>query len=59
MASMEPPLFALKAGDMRVRIYERNGVSVRIILGHYGCATIHGKDVWIYCVSQLVEAMIV
>ncbi len=57
MASMEHPLFALKAGDMRVRTYERNGVSVKIMPGHYGCATIHDKDVWIYCISQLVEAM--
>ena len=54
---MEHPLFALKAGDMRVRVYERNGNSVTIKPGHDGCATIHDKDVWIYCVSQLVEAM--
>lgn len=57
LASMEHPLFALKAGDMRVRIYERNGVTVKIMPGAYGCATIHDKDVWIYCISQLMEAM--
>ena len=57
MASMEHPLFALKAGDMRVRTYERNGNSVTIKPGHDGCATIFDKDVWIYCISQLVEAM--
>lgn len=57
MASMEHPLFALKAGDMRVRTYERNGVTVTIKPGHDGCATIHDKDVWIYCISQLVEAI--
>jgi hypothetical protein len=28
LASMEHPLFALKAGDMRVRTYERNGLMV-------------------------------
>ena len=28
LASMEHPLFALKAGDMRVKTYERNGNSV-------------------------------
>jgi plasmid replication initiation protein len=56
-ASMEHPLFALKAGDRRVRTYERNGVTVTIKPGHDGCATIHDKDVWIYCISQLVEAM--
>lgn len=57
LASMEHPLFALKAGDMRVRHYERGGNSVTIKPGPDGCATIHDKDVWIYCVSQLVEAM--
>ena len=57
IASMEHPLFALKAGDMRVRTYERNGVTVTVKPGHDGCATIHDKDVWIYCTSQLVEAM--
>lgn len=57
LASMEHPFFALKAGDMRVRTYERNGNSVTIKPGHDGCATIHDKDVWIYCISQMVEAM--
>lgn len=57
MASMEHPLFALKAGDMRVRVYERNGNSVKIMPGPYGCATIHDKDIWIYCTSQMIEAM--
>jgi plasmid replication initiation protein len=57
MASMEHPLFALKAGDRRVRRYERNGNSIEVKPGSDGCATIHDKDVWIYCISQLVEAL--
>jgi plasmid replication initiation protein len=57
LASMEHPLFALKAGDMRVRTYERNGLTVTVKPGHGGCATIHDKDLWIYCISQLVEAI--
>jgi plasmid replication initiation protein len=57
MASMEHPLFALKAGDMNIRTYERNGTTVKVMPGTYGCATIHDKDVWIYCISQLVEAL--
>lgn len=57
LASMEHPLFALKAGDMRVRTYQRGDVSVTIKPGSDGCATMHDKDVWIYCTSQLVEAM--
>lgn len=57
VASMEHPLFALRAGDKRVRRYVRNDVTVTIKPGFDGCATIHDKDVWIYCISQLVEAM--
>ena len=57
MASMEHPLFALKAGDKRVRTYGRNGFTVTIKPGHGGCATIHDKDLWIYCISHLVEAI--
>lgn len=57
MVSMEHPLFALRAGDRRVRIYERNGITIAVKPGTDGCATIHDKDVWIYCISQLVEAM--
>lgn len=57
LASMEHPFFALKAGDMRVKTYERNGNSVTVQPGHGGCATIHDKDIWIYCISQMIEAM--
>lgn len=57
LASMEHPFFALKAGDKRVRTYERNGNTLTIKPGHDGCATVHDKDVWIYCTSQMVEAM--
>jgi len=54
--SMEHPLFALKAGDKRQRVYERNGVSIKVNPGFLGHATIHDKDLWIYCISQLVAA---
>ena len=57
LASMEHPLFALKAGDKTIRRYERNGVHVQIEPGQHGHATIHDKDIWIYCISQLTEAM--
>ena len=57
LASMEHPMFALKAGDKRIRLYEHNGVSIEIRPGIKGLATIYDKDVWIYCISQLVEAM--
>lgn len=57
LSSMEHPLFALKAGDRRVRRYERNGHTVEVQPGPHGCATIHDKDLWIYCISQMIEAM--
>ncbi|WP_077273684.1 replication initiator protein A [Acidithiobacillus thiooxidans] len=37
--------------------YERGNYKVEIQPGPYGCATIHDKDVWIYCISQLMEAV--
>lgn len=57
VASMEHPLFALKAGDRRVRHYEHNGNSITVKPGADGQATIHDKDVWIYCISQLVHSL--
>lgn len=56
-ASMEHPLFALRAGDKRMRTYERNGCTVTVTPSVAGCATIHDKDLWIYCISQMMEAM--
>jgi plasmid replication initiation protein len=55
--SMEHPIFALKAGDKNVRVYEHHGNTLKVIPGFYGLATIHDKDIWIYCISQLVEAI--
>jgi len=55
IVSMEHPLFALKAGDKRIRVYERNGITVKVAPGYHGHATIHDKDLWIYCISQLVD----
>ena len=57
LPSMEHPLFALRAGDHHVRHYERKGASVTVKPGSDGLATIHDKDVWIYCISQLVHAI--
>jgi len=56
LGSMEHPLFALRAGDMRPLHYEYNGNTVDVLPGPKGRATQHDKDVLIYCVSQLVEA---
>lgn len=57
LASMEHPLFSLKAGDKRTRVYEYNGNTVTVSPNIVGCATIHDKDVWIYCISALITAI--
>lgn len=56
LASMEHPIFALKAGDTRMRHYEHNGNTVTVKPNSSGCATIHDKDIWIYCISSLIAA---
>jgi len=58
MASMEYPLFALKAGDKTTRRYTQKNFSVVIApSAEYGMATIHDKDIWIYCISKLMQAV--
>ena len=57
LASMEHPIFALKAGNTKPKKYEYNGATVEIKPNTDGQATIHDKDIWIYCISQLVEAI--
>ncbi|CAI3960515.1 replication initiator protein A [Commensalibacter communis] len=58
IASMEHPLFALKAGDRTVREYKHNNFSIVISPSvQYGMATIHDKDIWIYCISKLMQAI--
>lgn len=58
MASMEHPVFSLSTKpDNRMRRYEHNGNVIEIIPSGKGLATIHDKDVLIYCISQLVAKM--
>lgn len=56
LLSLEHPLFALSPSH-RVRSYEHNGVTVVVKPGIDGAALMSDRDVWIYCTSQLVEAM--
>jgi Replication initiator protein A len=56
IASMEHPVFALKPGDTAVRKYEHNGYFLHVIPSVLGHATIHDKDILIYCISQVVAA---
>src|SRR3546814_6386927 len=58
MASMEHPVFSLSTKpDNRMRRYEHNGNVIEIIPSGKGLATIHDKDILIYCISQLVAQM--
>lgn len=58
LASMEHPLFSLSTRpDRRVLRYDHNGVEVTVTPSVRGRATIHDKDILIFCVSQLVAAL--
>lgn len=58
MASMEHPVFSLSTKpDMRTLLYEHNGNSITIKPGFDGLATIHDKDILLYCASYLRAAI--
>lgn len=58
MASMEHPVFSLSTKpDKAIRYYEHRGAKIEIVPSGIGLATIHDKDILIYCISQLVAKM--
>lgn len=58
LASMEHPLFSLATRpDRRILSYAHNGVAITVTPSVKGLATIHDKDVLIFCVSQLMAAL--
>ena len=58
MSSMEHPVFSLSTKpDMRSRRYERGGNWIEISPSRYGLATVHDRDVLIYCISQCMAAV--
>ncbi|MAU94905.1 replication initiator protein A [Marinibacterium profundimaris] len=58
LASMEHPLFSLSTRpDRRVLEYEHNGVEITVVPSVKGLATIHDKDILIFCISQLMAAI--
>lgn len=58
LASMEHPLFSLATRpDLSILNYRHNGVEVEVTPSVKGRATIHDKDVLIYCTSQLMAAL--
>ena len=58
MASMEHPLFSLSTRpDRRVLSYSHGTTQIEITPSVKGLATIHDKDILIYCISQLMAAL--
>lgn len=58
MASMEHPIFSLSTKpDRGIRRYEHAGKWVEITPSVKGLATIHDRDLLIYCISQVMAAL--
>lgn len=58
MATMEHPVFSLSTRpDRRILTYDHGAVCIEIVPSVKGLATIHDKDILIYCISQLIAAL--
>lgn len=58
IASMEHPLFSLGTRpDRRILDYTHNGTQIQVVPSVKGLATIHDKDILIFCISQLMAAL--
>ncbi|CUH82623.1 replication initiator protein A [Tropicibacter naphthalenivorans] len=58
MASMEHPMFSLSTRpDRRILEYEHNGTAITVTPSVKGLATIHDKDILIFCISQLMAGI--
>lgn len=58
LGTMEHPIFSLSTRpDRRVLSYAHNGVTVDVVPSVRGRATIHDKDILIFCISQLMAAV--
>jgi plasmid replication initiation protein len=58
LGTMEHPVFSLSTRpDLRILNYRHNDVSVTVTPSVRGLATIHDKDILIYCISQLMAAI--
>lgn len=58
MASMEHPIFSLSTKpDTWIRKYEHKGAQIEIKPSVDGLATVHDRDILIYCISQLMSAL--
>jgi len=58
MGSMEHPVFSLSTKpDMKPREYQNGETFIKISPSPKGLATVHDRDVLIYCISQCVAAI--
>jgi plasmid replication initiation protein len=58
LATMEHPMFSLSTRpDRRILSYEHNGTQIEVTPSVKGLATIHDKDILIFCISQLMAAI--
>lgn len=58
LGTMEHPIFSLSTKpDRRILSYEHNDTLVQVTPSVRGRATIHDKDILIYCISQLMAAL--
>ena len=58
LATMEHPVFSLATRpDKRILEYAHNGTEITVTPSVRGLATIHDKDILIYCISQLMAAL--
>ena len=58
LGTMEHPIFSLSTRpDRRILSYAHNGTQVEVTPSVKGRATIHDKDILIYCISQLMAAL--
>lgn len=58
LASMEHPIFSLATRpDLQVLRYSHNAAQIEVVPSVKGRATIHDKDILIYCISQLMAAL--
>lgn len=58
LATMEHPVFSLATRpDRRILDYSHNGTDITVTPSVRGLATIHDKDILIFCISQLMAAL--
>ena len=58
LGSMEHPMFSLSTRpDRRILQYSHNGAEITVTPSVRGLATIHDKDILIFCISQLMAAL--